>query len=219
MNERETGSRMTSWETWQGPARVSTVTLGLLLSTYLQASAREAYSSGLARMGAAVDGMSSAAQDYEALELTSARRSLHRATYLVWLTQYATVTGFLLASGAKPRSWASIRQRVREIAHTSEVGRATDSDAFTTKVEKARAITRSVLGDGRFNRDTTSQTICNYCWQLDKTLSGTSPHSSKPGSLIEEYSHPGPLERPQSVIQGQRWIQMTLDDLPGSSVP
>jgi hypothetical protein len=170
MSERESTSKLTDWATSLTVGRVSRVTLGLLLTTHLQVSAMEARTSGLARLTLAVDGMSSSALAYDQAELTFASHARPAATFQMWLTQFATVSGYLIGSGARPRDWSSYRIQMRETLSTSEARVLFDVGDFMTKRERARELTRWVLGDGKHNRDIGLLRLTDLLWHRENLM-------------------------------------------------
>lgn len=166
--------------------RVNRVTLGLLLSTRLQVSVREADTSGLARLERAMDGLIMSGRDYEQAVSIFASPLLPASTFGMWLTQYATIQGYLLASGVSLHAQRSIRIRSREILATSAARHLFDGDAFTIKRERARALTRWALGAGRFNRDMPLETIWQRLWQAENAMRNGLQPTSETGLTIEE---------------------------------
>ena len=195
--------------------RVSKVTLASLLSIHLQASQSAARSSALARLTHATDGCTSSLSAYEQAESTT-RLTLNPAlTFHLWLTQYATVHGFLLASGANPREWSSTRRRMEEILRTSAGRALIDVDAFTTKAGRAREITNWVLGDGSFNYGTSLQQLADVIWQAETNIrSGLAP-AYKPTLPTVGFSPRGRPEKPPRGRKLPGWRQMTLDECDG----
>ena len=199
--------------------RVSRVTLALLLHTRFAVSQSVARTSALARLTQATDGLISAAEDYERRVSTSASLLMPASTFHMWLTQYATIHGFLLASGANPHAWSSTRQRVEGIRRMSEAQNLIDVDAFTTKAARARILTRWALGDGRFSYDTDLQTMSDRIWQAETELRSGSAPTSVTGLLNVGFSPRGRQEKPPRGRKLEGWTQMTFDDLTGSERP
>jgi hypothetical protein len=192
--------------------RVSKVTLALLLNTYLQAGESTARSSALARLKHAQAGCTSSAEDYERRVSTSALTVNPVMTFHLWLTQYATVHGYLLASGANPHDWSSSRQKMEGILAMSEARKLIDVGAFTTKTGRAREITRLVLGDGRFNYDTPLATLSDVVWQTETEMrAGLQPTltAGLPSAVLCRRGRP---RRPQTQVSLPGWRQMTLDE-------
>ncbi len=171
--------------------RLSKVTLGLLLSTRLQVNRTEAHTSGLARLQRATDGMSSSLLAYIQQESTPALRLSHQATFRLWLTQFATAEGFLLASGGQPRSWSSCRIQLAAIQRMWVAPSLFNVGAFTIKVANSRAITRWVVGDGRFNHDTNLETLSGVIWRAETTLLDGLPLTSLDGLTIGQLAYLG----------------------------
>jgi hypothetical protein len=218
-SERVNTSKLTDLVAQMANGRTSKVTLALLLNTHLAVSQRAARTSALARLEHATVGLSSALRDFERRASICVSLYEPASTFHLWLTQYATVHGFLLGSGANPHDWSSTRAKVEEIRRTSAGQNLIDVDAFTTKVERARTLTRLVLGDGRYRAGTSVGTLSDLIWRVETDLRNGFRPTYKDGSAIEEYSPPG-----KPVSRGNRpylsgWTQMTLDDLNGSERP
>lgn len=216
MNEQGITWRTTDLGTSLARGRVSRVTLASLLHTHLAVSQRTARTSALARIVQATDGATSAATEYAQRVSISASTIKPIMTFHLWLTQYATVHGFLLASGANPHDWSSSRKKMVEIQRTSEVTVLIDADAFTTKVERSRQITRLVLGAGRYSSDTSLQTLSDVIYQLETQMISGFPTTPSVGLLGGESL---PRGRKEKSLRGRAlpgWTQMTFDDLSGS---
>ena len=92
-----------------------------------------------------------------------------------------------------------------------------DVDAFTTKVGRSRAITRWVIGDGRFSYDTSLVQLSDAIYQVETNIRNGLELTCGIGSLSEGYM---PLTRSEKVRRGRSlsgWTQMTLSDLLGSN--
>lgn len=196
MSEQGITSKRIDWEILAGQGRVSRVTLGLLLSTRLQASVREAHTSGLARLMRATDGLILSALAYEQAESMSVAHYEQTATFRMWLTQFATIQGFLVASGEHPPSWVSTRLKVREILSTSAARDLLDVVEYTTKRERARALTRWALGVGRFSQDMSLETMWERLWRAETTLRNGFHLTSELGLPSAVLEHPGRTEKP-----------------------
>jgi hypothetical protein len=170
MSEQGNTSNLTALGSLLVVGRVSRVTLALLLNTRWQVSVREAHSSALARLTRAIDGLTSAALDYEQAELISAALYLPTATYQMWLTQCATIEGFLLASGENPREYSSCRIRIAATVRTLAGHDLFDAAEYTTKRERARALTRWALGDGNCKRDMELVRLSHNLWLQENVL-------------------------------------------------
>jgi hypothetical protein len=186
MNEQGNTLRGTDLATCLVVGRVSRVTLGLLLSTHLADSRQAGHSSALARLMRARDGLISSAEDYGRAELTFVALSQPAATFQMWLTQYATTLGYLIGSGGDPLSWRSIRLTSPAILSTLAARDLMDAAEYTTKRERARALTRWALGVGRFSRDTPLETIWRLLWRQENLLRNGFQLSSEVGFSIGE---------------------------------
>lgn len=216
MNEQEITWRSTDLATSLARGRVSRVTLASLLHTHLAVSQRSARTSALAHIAQATAGANSAAREYALRVSISASTISPIMTFHLWLTQYATVHGFLLASGASPHDWSLSRKRMEEIRRTSEAAVLIDVDAFTTKVERSRQITRSVLGAGRYSSDTSLPTLSDVIYQLETQMINGFPATPSVGLLGGGLL---PRGRKEKSLRGRSlpgWTQMTFDDLSGS---
>lgn len=211
MSEQSSTSRTTDLAISLARGRVSRVTLALVLNTHLAGSPSAGRMSALARLTRATDGLSSVALDYVHRVSISASLINPISTFHLWLTQYATVHGYLLASGVNPREWSSSRKKVEEIRRMSEAGQLIDVDAFTTKVERSRQITNWALGDGRFNCDTSLETLAAAIWQAETDIrSGLAPTYNS-GFRTEASMPRGAPQKPQRRPKLPGWIQMTFD--------
>lgn len=191
MNEHWSTSTETATVTYPVEGRISRATLGLLLNTCLVDSLKAGRMSGLARLQRATDGLSSAARAYEQAELISSALAREAAIFQMWLTQYATINGFLLGSGEHPLRWSSSRTALAEIASTSVARDQLDAAAFTTKRGRARELTLWVLGDGKFNRGTSLETLWDKLYYAENILRSGYQVLSENGSSPVAYPRPG----------------------------
>lgn len=186
MNEQESLSSLSVWGRSLGEGRISRVTLGLLLTTYLQDSPIEAHTYALARMQRATTGLISAASDYDAAVSTFATPLRPAATFQMWLTQYVTALGFSLGSKASLRSLRSTRLSFMEILSTSVGRHLFDAAEYMTRRERAEELTQWALGVGRFNSDMPLLTMQHRLWAAEQTLRRGSHPSSTTGLIVEE---------------------------------
>jgi hypothetical protein len=214
MNAPETTSKLSDLDHLIGPVRVNRVTLGLLLSMHLQASATTARTSASHRLARAITGLSSSARDYEFPGSTWKSQASAHATFQMWLTQCDMISGYLLGSGGDYRDARLYRQRILEILATSAGLTLIDEAACMTRRERARELTLWVLGDSRFSRDTELDTLWLTLWFAEQQLRLGYKLTSQTGFEIEDYSR-----RFRRLTQvGEILVQESLQQTRGASI-
>jgi hypothetical protein len=171
---------------WGAPNKI---TLGLLLIEYLRGGETTEHTSALARMERAICGLISPPPDSEHPELTYARRLSALETLPIWLTQCATVSGYLLGSGVDNLLVHSYRQKMLATLATWEQVPQIAEDEYMTKRAKAREITAWVRGDGRFNRDMGLAILWQWLYSAIATLNRGSSLTWQTGLEIAAFQH------------------------------